>query len=114
MAWTKEDEQRYLTTPYFGCAQCQETAGHRSDDLHVFEGLPWCRDCWDDSEFWQLHSWDDLEPFVPEHDQRISELERGLKMAESALRAMEEQHDPVPVIEFREWLADYQNSVEGK
>jgi hypothetical protein len=82
-----------MSEPLYGCEHedCAEECCYPANMLRVYEGKVWCEGCWENSPtIWPdgqggdtgcdwLH-WDDLEPFVPEHEKRIEEKDEQLKV----------------------------------
>lgn len=78
-----------MSKPLYGCSNpsCAEEVSYPAVMLRVYEGKPYCDCCWDDAplayapgvdpddEDAEPLYWHDLEPFVPEHEKRIAELE---------------------------------------
>jgi hypothetical protein len=87
-------KERDMSEPLYTCSYstdfwtCAEEACYPKDMLKVHEGKPWCAGCWDeapaiwvnpDDEDSESVRWDDLEPFVPEHETRIADLTAKLE-----------------------------------
>lgn len=92
--------------PLYSCGEhgCASEVSYPADMLRVYKGLPYCGLCWDDMPaIWldddqeeYLH-WRDLEPFIPEHEKRIAELEQECKkwatqVDEMMVQEAEDQH----------------------
>jgi hypothetical protein len=77
-----------MSEPLYTCEyeDCAEEYCYPANMLKVYEGKVWCEGCWENAPtIWPdgqggdtgcdwLH-WHDLEPFVPEHEKRIAQLE---------------------------------------
>ena len=85
-----------MSKPLYGCSNpsCAEEVSYPAVMLRVYEGKPYCDCCWDDAplayapgvdpddEDAEPLYWHDLEPFVPEHEKRIAELEFKVKLGD--------------------------------
>lgn len=92
-----------MSKPLYGCSNpsCAEEVSYPAVMLRVYEGKPYCDCCWDDAplayapgvdpddEDAEPLYWHDLEPFVPEHEKRIAELEAENARLRDALTYIE-------------------------
>ena len=82
-----------MSEPLYGCENehCSEECCYPVNMLRVHKGMVWCEGCWDEAPpIWldgnggddggDYLRWNDLEPFVPDHEKRIAELEAELAL----------------------------------
>lgn len=72
--------------PVFLCEDCDEKLPHFADELAWYNAQLFCEDCWAErlynaEEDAGLPAFEDLEPFVPEHEEEIKALHAKLEAA---------------------------------